>query len=133
MSYAWDHTNMVGHGMMAMSEAFGEGIYPHESHLQAIFDLGILGAAAYLLITAIIPGALIVRRWLAGPISNLDAFLILWFLHVKINGELFHWTPYNWDIWASSILIYVLLARKTDFLNAASRHAVLPPEPALPD
>jgi hypothetical protein len=133
MQYNWDHAAVFGHGMMAMSNTYGEGVYAHESHLQAAYDLGLIVAIAYFLLTAIIPGSFIVLRLLAGPISGTDALTMLWFLTVKIDGELFHSGPYNWDIWMSTLLVFVLLSRPiVNHKSAPDLGSIASPLPTIP-
>jgi hypothetical protein len=107
MDYTWAHLNILGHGMMAQSRRFGEGVYAHMVYLQAIYDFGILGGLLLLIVAAVIPSAIIVLRAAAGPITSTQALVILLFVASQAD-RVTHGTPYFWPQWPPTMLVYVL-------------------------
>ena len=126
---SWAAMSVWGQGVMALPYAHGNPLdYQHNAYLQAFFDLGLFGGSLYMVLTVLVPLALIASRLAVGPLSPTDQMAILLFVYVQ-GDMLAHATPYNWTPLLAVGLIYVLLARNLPGATWRSLPAVSPPRP----
>lgn len=109
----WNNLDWFGHGIMAQVRAEGPGRYPHLSYLQAYYDFGLLGGSAFFILVAVIPVAIILLRVKKGQLTNLETFLVLYYLFSQ-GEHLMHGVPDGWTTLMPVVLIYVLLVQSPD-------------------
>lgn len=120
---SWRGIDGIGRGMMADSVARGDGYYPHLSYLQAFYDLGFAGGAIFLIVTLIVPAALIVLRLRAGALKSSDAFVVILFVFFQ-GDNFFHAVPYSWMSLLPVVLVYALFSRLQELTISTDDAAV---------